>query len=61
VEGVINALKSVSFFQGPEAKAAENHIRLRNWAMHANWEKVDSTAVGSMIGFVEQFLLKHFQ
>ncbi len=36
VEGIFNALKSASFLQGTEAKAAESHIRLRNWAMHAN-------------------------
>jgi hypothetical protein len=28
--------------------------------MHANWEKLTPADVGSIIGFVEQFLLSHF-
>jgi len=34
--------------------------KLRDYAMHANWAKLSSADVGSIIGFVEQFLLAHF-
>jgi len=60
VEAVINALKSQSFFKGPESRLVSTYIKLRNNAMHAEWSKFDNTTVGSLIGYVEQFLLKHF-
>jgi hypothetical protein len=34
--------------------------RIRNFAMHADWEKLSAPDVSSVIGFVEQFLLSKF-
>jgi hypothetical protein len=56
---VIGALKAQQLLQGGSAKSAERFQNLRNWAMHANWPKITAEEVGSLIGFVEQLLLKH--
>ena len=34
--------------------------KIRDYAMHANWDKLSDTDVSSIIGFVEQFLLTSF-
>jgi hypothetical protein len=34
--------------------------KVRDFAMHANWEKLSAPDVSSVIGFVEQFLLSKF-
>jgi hypothetical protein len=56
---VIGALKTKQLLQGGAARSAERFQNLRNWAMHANWEKITAEEVGSLIGFVEQLLHKH--
>jgi len=35
--------------------------KIRNSAMHADWEKLTPQDAGSVIGFVEQFLLVNFR
>jgi len=56
---VIGALKAQQLIQGGAAKSAERYQNFRNWAMHANWEKITQEEVGGLIGFVEQLLIKH--
>jgi uncharacterized protein DUF4145 len=56
---VIGALKAKQLLQGGAAKLAERYQNFRNWAMHANWEKITQEEVGGLIGFVEQLLVKH--
>ena len=56
---VIGALKGKQLLQGGAAKSAERYQSFRNFAMHANWEKITEEEVGGLIGFVEQLLLKH--
>lgn len=34
--------------------------RIRNHALHAEWDKLSEPDVNSVIGFVEQFLLTNF-
>jgi hypothetical protein len=34
--------------------------KLRDYAMHAEWSKIDPASVSGMLGFVEQFLVEHF-
>lgn len=34
--------------------------KLRNFALHAQWDKLTEPDVNSIIGFVEQFLLNKF-
>jgi len=57
---VIGALKSQGLVQGAQKAMLDAMLKIRNKAMHAEWDKVSETEVGSVIGFVEQFLLKHF-
>jgi len=57
---VINAIKGKGLVQGAEAKLIGTFPNIRNKAMHAEWEKISETEVGGVIGYVEQFLLKHF-
>ena len=35
-------------------------LQIRNYTMHAEWEKVNEPEVNSIIGYVEQFLLQEF-
>ncbi|EMJ98769.1 MULTISPECIES: hypothetical protein [unclassified Leptospira] len=57
---VINSLKSKSVIAGPQLKILQSYTTLRNKAFHADWEKIDTPDVKSLIAFVEDFLLKHF-
>lgn len=57
---VINALKSKSLVSGAEKTLLNAMPKIRNYAMHADWEKISEPDVNSVIGFVEQFLLTKF-
>lgn len=60
MSSVINALKSKSFFKGAQVSIVSSYIKLRNSSMHADWEKIQSADVSSLIGFLEPFLIEHF-
>lgn len=57
---VIGALKKAGALQAPQLGIALSYLQFRNHALHANWEKIALEAVHSVLGFVEQLLLKHF-
>lgn len=57
---VINALKSKKLVTGAQKGLLDTMPKLRDYAMHANWDKITLADVGSVIGFVENFLLGHF-
>jgi hypothetical protein len=57
---VVNALKAGGFVSGSQKGLLEAMPRIRNHAMHADWDKLIPQDAGSVIGFVEQFLLVHF-
>lgn len=57
---VVNALKAKGLVSGAQRSLLDTMPRIRNYAMHANWDKISQTDVGSVIGFVEQFLLSRF-
>ena len=57
---IVNGLRAERVFQGAQSSIVTGFIRLRNSAMHADWEKVRPPEVSSLIGFTEQFLLEHF-
>ena len=57
---VINALKSGGHVFGAQKTLLDRMPTIRNYALHANWDKISEPEVGSVIGFVEQFLLKNF-
>jgi hypothetical protein len=58
---VLMALKNSGFLQGPQVAIAQSYLTFRNHAMHAQWDKIESEAVNSVLGFVEQLVLKHFR
>ena len=60
MEQVINALKSGGFVSGAQKGLLAAMPKLRNLAMHAEWDKLTPQDVGSVVGFVEQFLLLNF-
>ena len=57
---VIAALKAKGLIGGAQKSLLETMPKVRNHAMHADWSKLKSADAGSVIGFVEQFLLANF-
>ena len=57
---IINALKSKGLVSGVQKSLLEAMPKIRNAALHADWEKISEPEVNSVIGFVEQFLLQKF-
>jgi hypothetical protein len=60
MQEVVAALKSKGLVSGAQKSLLETMPKIRDYAMHANWEKISPEDVSSVIGFVEQFLLSHF-
>ena len=60
MQEVINALKAKGLVSGPQKSLLDSMPKVRNAAMHADWQKITPQDVGSVIGYVEQFLLTHF-
>ncbi|OGQ86994.1 MAG: hypothetical protein A2512_13290 [Deltaproteobacteria bacterium RIFOXYD12_FULL_56_24] len=60
MEDVVNALKSKGLVSGAQKTLLAAMPKVRNAAMHADWDKLTPQDAGSVIGYVEQFLLVHF-
>jgi hypothetical protein len=60
LDAVINSLKAKSFFKGAQAPIVSSYVKLRNAAMHADWNKISDSDVSSLLGFLEPFLVEHF-
>lgn len=60
MQDVVNALKSKGLVTGAQKSLLDTMPRIRDYAMHANWAKITSPDVGSVIGYVDQFLLAYF-
>lgn len=60
MQEVVNALKGGGFVSGAQKSLLDTMPKLRNLALHAEWQKLSEPDVSSMIGFVEQFLLSNF-
>ena len=57
---VISALKSEGLVSGAQKSLLDAMPKIRNYALHAEWEKISEPEVNSIIGYVEQFLLSKF-
>lgn len=57
---VINALKAASAISGTQAKVIRSFVGIRKKAMHAEWDKIDTSEVHSVIAFVQDFIAKRF-
>ncbi len=60
MQKVIGAIKSEGLVSGARKTLLETMPKIRNCAMHAEWDKITEPEVNSIIGFVEQFLLNEF-
>lgn len=60
MQEVVNALKSSGLVAGAQKTLLDAMPRIRNFAMHADWDKIAEPDVSSVLGFVEQFLLSKF-
>jgi hypothetical protein len=57
---VLTALKTAGLIQSPQLGIAQSYLSFRNHALHANWDRIERESVHSVLGFVEQLLMKHF-
>lgn len=60
MQDVVSALRTRGLVGGAQKTLLDSMPKLRDYAMHANWDKLTPESVGSIIGFVEQFLVSHF-
>jgi hypothetical protein len=60
MQQVVSALKSKGLVSGAQKSLLDAMPKIRDYSMHANWNKITAPDVSSVIGFVEQFLLTHF-
>ena len=60
LRNVIDALKEKGILVAPQLGIALSYLNFRNHALHANWEEIDRSSVNSVLGFVEQLIIKHF-
>lgn len=57
---VVNGLKAKGLVKGAQKTLLDTMPKIRNYAMHADWHKVAREDVGSVIGFVKEFINRHF-
>lgn len=57
---VIDALRDKCILQSPQLGIAQSYLKFRNDALHARWKSIEPASVHSILGFIEQLLLKHF-
>jgi hypothetical protein len=60
LQQVVAALKSKGLVSGAQKSLLDVMPKIRDFAMHANWSKIEDPDVRSVLGFVEQFLLTKF-
>ncbi|MDO8719471.1 MAG: DUF4145 domain-containing protein [Polaromonas sp.] len=60
MQEVVNGLKSKGLVAGAMKTLLDSMPRIRNHALHAEWDKLSAPDVSGVIGFVEQFLLTKF-
>jgi hypothetical protein len=60
LDKVITALKDAGLLVSPQLGIAMSYLSFRNHALHAEWDKIDRASVTSVLGFVQELLLKRF-
>jgi hypothetical protein len=60
MQDVINLLKSAGLVGGAQKALLDTMPKLRNAALHAQWDKLTEPDVNSIIGFVDAFVLTKF-
>lgn len=59
MSSVANYLKSKQILKGTTGKEIDRFVILRNKALHAEWNKIQSPEVASLLGFTEQLIRVH--
>ena len=57
---VINALKSKGLVSSAQDSILKGYAKIRNKVFHAEWANIEKADISSIIGFSEEFVLKHF-
>lgn len=57
---VVNAVKASGRLSAPQGRILQSFIGVRNKAFHAEWAKIDTAEVHSVIAFVQEFVAKRF-
>lgn len=57
---VINALKGAGRLSATQSALLKGMVPFRNKALHAEWSKIDTAEIKGVLGFVEEFLSRHF-
>ena len=60
LSNVLTKLKDAGVIQSPQVGIAQSYLSFRNHALHANFDKIQRESIHSVLGFIEQLLLKHF-
>ena len=60
LQDLLTELKDKQIMQGTQVGIANSYLNFRNSALHAQWDRVERESVVSVLGFVEQLLVKHF-
>lgn len=60
MQEVVNALKGLGAIHGAQKGLLDSMVKTRNNAMHADWAKIQTEDVGSVLGFVKHFLVERF-
>ena len=61
LQDVISELKKTGILEGPQLSITQAHLKFRNDALHADWDKVDKVGVSTALQLVQELLLKHFR
>lgn len=57
---VIEELRTHRVVTDAQNTIAVGHLKLRNDALHGDWEQIERASVASMLAFTEEMILKHF-
>lgn len=57
---VLKKLKEADVMKSPQVGIAQSYLSFRNHALHGNWDSIQRESVVSVLGFVDQLLIKHF-
>ncbi len=60
LESVLQALRAGRHIEEAQFTIAQGYLKFRNDALHADWETLQRESVASVLGFLEQLILKHF-
>ena len=61
LQDVVTELKKAGILEGPQLSIAQSHLKFRNDALHADWDKIDKVGVSTALQLVQELLVKHFQ